>query len=75
MISVETEFPILFTGLEEGTRVAVLTAEGIWKWRLFEYLEKQETPMLDHLVDQVLEYVSLRKDDRLFRLQKNKLLF
>ncbi len=72
---VETEFPILFTGLEDGTRVAVLTAEGIWKWRLFEYLEKQETPVLDHLVDQVLEYVSLRKDDRLFRLQKNKLLF
>lgn len=72
---VDTEFPILFTGLEDGTRMAVLTVEGIWKWRLFEYLEKQETPILDQLVDQVVEYVSQKKDDRLFRLQKNKLLF
>ncbi|HLT93138.1 MAG TPA: vWA domain-containing protein [Membranihabitans sp.] len=72
---VDTEFPVLFTGVDEGTRMAILTAEGIWKWKLFEYLEKQETPILDRMVDQVVEYVSQRKDDRLFRLQKNKLLF
>ena len=52
-----------------------MTVEGFWKWRLFEYLEKKETPVMDQLLDKIIEYVSQKKDDRLFRLQKTKLLF
>src|SRR5690625_6560774 len=52
-----------------------ITVEGLWKWRLFEYLEKQETPAFNEILDKVIDYVSQEKDDRLFRLRKNKLLF
>jgi len=72
---VDTEYPVVFTGIEGGSRMGIITVEGFWKWKLFEYLEKQETPVLNELLDKVVEYVSQKKDDRLFRLQKNKLLF
>src|SRR5690606_31630074 len=72
---VDTDYPIVFTGIEEGSRMGILTVEGFGKWTLFEYLEKQETPVTNELLDKVVEYVSQKKDDRLFRLQKNKLLF
>lgn len=72
---VETESPIVYTGIEDGSRMSILTVEGFWKWKLFEFLEKQETPVLNKLFDNIVEYVSQKKDDRLFRLQKNKLLF
>src|SRR5690606_20682759 len=38
---VDTEFPVVFTGVEEGNRLGIMTVEGFWKWRLFEYLEKK----------------------------------
>lgn len=72
---VDTEFPIVYAGIEDGHRIGILTLEGFWKWRLFEYLEKQETPVLNELIDKVVEFVSQKKDNRLFRLQKSKLLF
>ncbi len=72
---VDTQFPIVFTGIQDGSRLGIFTVEGIWKWRLFEYFEKQETPVLNELIDKVVEFVSQKKDERLFRLQKNKLLF
>lgn len=72
---VETEYPIIFTGTQNGNRMGIITVEGLWKWRLFEYLEKQETPAFNEILDKVIDYVSQEKDDRLFRLRKNKLLF
>ena len=71
----DTEYPEVFTGIQEGKRIGIITVEGLWKWKLFEYLEKQETPVFNELLDKVVEYVSQKKDERLFRLQKNKLLF
>lgn len=71
----DTDFPVVFTGIQDGNRMGIVTLEGFWKWKLFEYLEKQETPVLNELFDKIVEYVSQEKDDRLFRLQKNKLLF
>lgn len=72
---IETEYPVLFTGTQDGKRMGIITVEGLWKWKLFEYLEKQETPVFIELLDKVIDYVSQDKDDRLFRLRKNKLLF
>lgn len=72
---VETEYPILFAGTQNGKRMGIITVEGLWKWKLFEYLEKQETPVFNELLDKIIDYVSQDKDDRLFRLRKNKLLF
>ncbi|MEM0992972.1 MAG: hypothetical protein AAGI49_08030, partial [Bacteroidota bacterium] len=34
---VETARPLFLLGEDAGTKVGVLAAEGIWKWRLFDY--------------------------------------
>lgn len=72
---VETEYPALVMGQSRGTRMAILTGEGIWKWKLFEYLETQDNVILTRFFDKIIEYIGQKKDDRLFRLQKSKLLF
>jgi hypothetical protein len=39
--TVETEYPLLAFGEENDIKVGVFAAEGIWKWRLFDYLQNQ----------------------------------
>lgn len=72
---VDTEYPLLSLGEEEGRRVAVMTATGIWKWRLFDYLDRKNHDRFDELVSQVVQYLSVKNDKRRFRISLAKNIF
>jgi len=38
---IDTKYPLLVIGEEESVKKGVLAAEGIWKWRLFDYLQNK----------------------------------
>lgn len=73
--SVETRFPLLVLGESDGVRVGVLAGEGLWKWRLFEYLENQNHQRFDDFLGKVVQYVSLKEDKRRFRVSPSKNIF
>jgi hypothetical protein len=65
---IDTQFPLLMLGNENGTKSGVLTAEGIWKWRLFDYLQNQSHEQFDVFFTKVIQYLSVKEDKRKFRV-------
>lgn len=73
--AVSTDFPLWVMGEEQGLKTGVLTGEGIWKWRLFDYLQHENHDLVDELVRKTVQYLALREDKRRFRVIPSKALF
>lgn len=72
---IDTRFPLLVMGESEGQRQGVLCAEGIWKWRLFDYLQHQNHEVFNELIGKSVQYISVKEDKRRFRVSLNKNIF
>jgi hypothetical protein len=72
--NVATDYPLwqIQTGAHP---VAVLSGTGIWRWRMYEnkYFRKQET--VDDLIRKTISLLSIKKDQRPFRVFLNKYIF
>lgn len=65
---IDTQFPLLVLGEDNGLRTGVLAAEGLWKWRLFDYLQNENHDLFDAFVSKVVQFISLKEDKRKFRV-------
>lgn len=72
---VDTKFPLLLFGEDNGTKLAVLTAEGLWRWRLFDYLQHQNHDVFSELIGKNFQYVAVKSDKRRFRISTSKNIF
>lgn len=72
---VETEYPLLAFNDQGGTKTAVLAGEGIWKWRLFNFLQKNHYDDITELVNKSLQYLTLKEDKRKFRVSPAQNIF
>lgn len=62
-----TEYPLLAVSDQGGNKSAVLAAENIWRWRLYNYLDTKNFDVFDNLITQVMQYLTIREDKRKFR--------
>lgn len=65
--SVQTQYPLLALGEEQGVKMGVLCGEGIWKWRIFDYVQHQNFDLFDELLGKVIQFLSVKDDKRRFR--------
>jgi hypothetical protein len=72
---VETKYPLLTVGESSGIRGGVLAAEGIFRWRLFDYLQHQNHDVFNEIVGKTIQYLSLKEDKRKFRISLPKNVF
>lgn len=72
---VDTEQPLLALGETNGVKTGVFTGEGLWKWRLFDYLQHQNHEVFDELIGKTVQYLSLKEDKRKFRVNQDKNIF
>lgn len=72
---VDTEYPLLMFQTQDGSKVGVLAAEGIWKWRLFDYLQHENFNIVDELIGKTINYLSVKEDKRRFRVFTPKNVF
>jgi hypothetical protein len=68
ILNVATDMPLMVVGQNLNNRTAVLLGEGLWRWRLNEYLQKQNHETVDELVNKTIQYLSASADKRLFRV-------
>lgn len=66
--SIDTDFPLFAYQNKGGLRSAIICAEGIWKWKLFDYLERQNFDIIKELVSKTVTYASIKEDKRKFRI-------
>ncbi len=72
---IDTQFPLLVMGDNQGIRTGILAGEGIWKWRLFNYLQNDNHDLFDDFMSKVVQFVSLKEDKRKFRVSLPKNIF
>lgn len=72
---VDTKYPLLLFGEENGVKMAVLAAEGLWRWRLFDYLQHQNHDIFEELIGKNFQYSTLKTDKRRFRVTVAKNIF
>jgi len=73
--SVSSGFPLMTLG-ESGTRKAgVLMAEGIWRWRMYDYLLHGNQQTFDGMFGKIIQYLTVKDDKRPFRLKVSKSVY
>jgi len=51
----------------DGRKMSLLIGEGIWRWRMAEFLEAESHEGFDALVSQTVQYLSNKEDKRRFK--------
>lgn len=72
---IDTKYPLLVFGEENDIKIGVLAAEGLWRWRLFDYLQNQNHDLFDELISKTFQYATLKEDKRRFRISLSKNIF
>lgn len=72
---VATDFPLLsFTDNAEN-KMAVLAGEGLWRWKLHNYLQAKNTDAFNEVVQKTAQYLATEADKRPFRVTPAKTVF
>ncbi|MVN20544.1 vWA domain-containing protein [Mucilaginibacter arboris] len=73
--SVSTSYPLLAFAEENGRRTAVLTGEGLWRWRLNEFQQFGNHRAVDELLSQSVQYLSIKNNQKRFNVSTSKSVF
>lgn len=73
--SINTEYPLLVLGEEQGIKKGIIAGEGIWKWRIFDYVQQQSHSRFDALLGKIVQYLSTKEDKRRFRAFASNTLY
>ena len=70
---IETEQPLWLFSNSDDIKTAVIVGEGIWKWRMYDYVNHQNQNIFNELIDKTVQYLSLKVDKSLFKVRcKNR---
>ena len=72
---VDTEYPLLALGEVSGHKEGLMTADGLWRWRLAEYLARENHATFDGIVLATVQYLALREDKRPFRVSASERVY
>jgi hypothetical protein len=64
--SVETAYPLFMVRNEGKGREAYLLGEGIWKWRMKDYVKGEGSLVFDDLVGKLLQYLGASSSEKKF---------
>jgi len=70
--SINTTRPLLLFRNEGKFKTGILFAEGIWKWKLFDYSENKDNELFDELVLKTVQFLTTKDDKRKFRVYPRK---
>lgn len=69
--NIETGKPLIATGKNDGQKTGFIFGEGIWRWRLFDYYQNQSHLRYNELINQLVQYLSLRENEDNFIVEFN----
>ncbi len=72
---VNTDYPLLLFGEQNGRRIGVLAGEGLWRWRVQDFVEDGQHDHVDALMGQCFQFLGVKSDRRRFRVQPGRNVF
>lgn len=66
--NVETETPGILFSKRSAQKVAVITAEGLWRWRLADFAETGTHEHFDEIISKIVQYLAVTEDKSKFRI-------
>ena len=67
-----TNDPIIVLDEKNGRKMAVITADGFWKWKLYDYSIAKNNIAFDELFSKLTQYLVLQEDKSKFRVNYKK---
>ena len=75
ILGITTQNPIFTFSMQGEHRQAVCVVEGLWKWRLYEFLKTNNHQLFDELINKSVQFLSIKEDKRPLRLRHEKLIY
>ena len=69
--NVNTDFPLLLFKEEAGIKIAVFCAEGLWRWKLYDFLQHENNYLFNELLSKTVQFISVKEDKRKFRVYQS----
>lgn len=66
--TVATNRPLLSFKAIDGRKLAILNGEGLWKWRLHDFLRNGNHDVFDELIAKTVQYLAIKENKSLFRV-------
>ncbi|MEI6765653.1 MAG: hypothetical protein WCM76_08425 [Bacteroidota bacterium] len=66
--SVSTRKPLIMFSEQPESRIGIVAGEGLWKWRLNDYLQTGNHNTFDELCGKMVQFLSVKEDKGLFRV-------
>jgi len=66
--NLETDYPLIAFNTVGNHRNGFIAGEGLWMWRLNDYLQNNNTKAFDTFMEKTVQLLLLRKDKRFFRV-------
>lgn len=73
--SLATDFPLLLFNENGEEKFGVLGGEGLWRWRLYDYLLNKNQEATNEVINKSIQYLSVKSDKRPFRVTAAKNIF
>lgn len=71
IMNIETTKPLMATGMVNGRKTGFIFGEGIWRWRLYDFYLNQNQTAFNELINQLVQYLSLRENEDNFIVDFN----
>lgn len=61
--NIETDRPIMAVANRGGVKAGIIFGEGIWRWRMYNYLMSDSHAEFTELMDKLVQYLALRDNE------------
>lgn len=66
-----TEMPLVMFNQVNDSRYSFIIGEGIWKWRMFDYMTNDTHDNFDGIIGKIVQYLTVQSDRGKFRVTWN----
>lgn len=73
--SVATDFPLWLLNETGEQKTGVICGEGLWRWRLYDYLISKNHDATNELINKTVQYLAVKSDKRPFRVNQTKTIY
>lgn len=73
--NIPTESPLFLVNEVNGKKTGILCGEGVWRWRMNEYLLNKNFDATDEILNKTIQYLTVKADKRKFRVHTMKNIY